>query len=65
MHSHPATITVGLSDIYTRYTIDGGSPVVARGTAGDVGHASPMRHSLENLSDGVYEAIVIELKDEK
>jgi quercetin dioxygenase-like cupin family protein len=65
MHSHPGTVTVGLSDSYLKQTIDDGEPVVGTGKAGAVGHASPMSHSVENLSDGAFEVIVIELKDEK
>jgi hypothetical protein len=64
MHSHPGTVTVTLSDSYTKQTIDGGNPVVGTGKAGGIGYASPMSHSLENLSD-VEESIIVELKDEK
>jgi quercetin dioxygenase-like cupin family protein len=65
MHSHPGTVTVGLTDSYLKQTIDDGKPVVGSGKAGGVGQASPLNHSVENLSDGVFEVIVIELKDEK
>ena len=62
MHSHPASVTVFLTDVYARFTYPDGQTEEPRGQAGQVLWSPPETHLPENLGDQPFEVLQIELK---
>jgi quercetin dioxygenase-like cupin family protein len=62
MHSHPASVSVFLTDFYGQFTFPDGKTEEARAHAGQVFWDDPVAHLPENLSDKPFELIQIELK---
>jgi quercetin dioxygenase-like cupin family protein len=62
MHSHPASVTIFLTDIYARFTYPDGQTEEPRGQAGQVLWEAPVTHLPENLSDQPFEVLQIELR---
>jgi len=61
-HSHPAYVSVYLTDLHQTTTEPGEKPKEANRKAGQVVFNQPITHMEENLADQPLEAIVIELK---
>ena len=62
MHGHPALVGVMLTDANIRFTYPDGRTEEIAATAGQVLKFPAHEHLPENLSDQVFEAIVVELK---
>jgi hypothetical protein len=62
-HSHPAHLTVLLSDAKVRITLPDGKKVVATNKPGDVFWGEPETHSVENIGGNEVRALIIEYKD--
>jgi hypothetical protein len=62
-HSHPAHLTVALSDARVRVTLDNGQQVEATNKAGDVFWSEAETHAVENIGGGPMRALIIEIKD--
>ena len=63
MHSHPAYVTVGFTNDYSRYTFPDGKTSKERTKAGEVTYSKPVTHASEELAGVTSEAIMVELKD--
>lgn len=61
-HSHPAHLTVALSDAKVRITLPDGQRIEASNRLGDVFWSEAETHTVENVGDGVVRALIIELK---
>ena len=62
-HSHPAHLTVALSDARVRVTLPDGSRIDATNKVGDVFWSEPETHAVENIGGGTVRALIIEIKD--
>jgi uncharacterized RmlC-like cupin family protein len=62
MHGHPALVGVMLTDCDIRFTYPDGTSEVITTKAGQVINFPALEHLPENLSDRVFEAIIVELK---
>ena len=62
-HSHPAHLTVLLSDAKVRITLPDGKKVEASNKAGDVMWGEAETHSVENIGGNDVRALIIEYKD--
>jgi quercetin dioxygenase-like cupin family protein len=62
MHSHPASVSVFLTDFYGQFTYPDGKTEEARVQAGQVFWDDPVAHLPENLGDKPFELLQIELK---
>ena len=62
MHTHPPLVGVMLTDCNIRMTYPDGTTEVITGSAGTVLNFPAVEHLPENLSDGVFEAVVVEVK---
>jgi hypothetical protein len=62
-HSHPAHLTVALSDARVRITLPNGEVVEAGNKPGDVFWSEAETHTVENVGGGVIRALIIEIKD--
>ncbi len=61
-HSHPAHLTVALSDARVRVTLPDGKKVTAANKLGDVFWSEAETHTVENIG-GNARALIIELKE--
>ena len=62
-HSHPAHLTVALSDAKVRVTLPDGKTIVAANKLGDVFWSEAETHAVENISGKDVRALIIEIKD--
>ena len=62
-HSHPAHLTVALSDAKVRITLPDGKKIVATNKPGDVFWSEPETHTVENIGGNDVRALIIEFKD--
>jgi hypothetical protein len=62
-HSHPAHLTVALTDARVRITLADGHEIEASNKLGDVFWSEPETHTVENIGSGVVRALIIEVKD--
>jgi quercetin dioxygenase-like cupin family protein len=62
MHSHPAGVTVFLSDGHAKFTLPDGKTIDVPVKAGTTQWTEPTTHLPENLGDKGFEVIQIELK---
>jgi hypothetical protein len=62
MHSHPAHLTVALTDAKARVRLPGGKPFVGENKAGDVFWSAAETHEVENISGRDVRALIVELK---
>jgi quercetin dioxygenase-like cupin family protein len=62
MHAHPASVIVFLTDYHQRITTSDGKAQDVTHKAGEVSYTDAVKHSEENVSDQLLEAVVIELK---
>ena len=62
MHSHPAYVSVNLSDTKVKVTTPDGKTVEKDRKAGEVAYSGPTTHALENIGTADQHVIVIELK---
>jgi len=63
MHQHSLSrVLINLTDQHFRVTDEAGKTAEINAKAGDVHWAKPNRHSEQNLSDHVFEGVVVELK---
>lgn len=63
MHSHPAHMTIALSDAHVRITLPDGTEIDANDRLGDVYWSEAETHSVENIGTGSVRALVIEIKE--
>lgn len=63
-HSHPAHLTVALSDARVRITLADGRQIEATNRLGDVFWSEAETHTVENIGGGTIRALIIELKSE-
>ncbi|MBV9302865.1 MAG: hypothetical protein JOY53_12195 [Acidobacteriaceae bacterium] len=63
MHSHPAYVTVGFTNDYSRYTFPDGKTSEERTKAGEVTYSKPVTHASEELAGATSKAIMVELKE--
>ena len=61
-HSHPAHLTVALSDARVRVTLPDGKKIVATNKPGDVFWSEAETHEVENISGRNSHVLLIELK---
>lgn len=62
MHSHPAHLTVALTDGKGRVRLPGGKTIVGENKAGDVFWSEAETHEVENISGRDMRALIVELK---
>jgi hypothetical protein len=62
-HSHPAHLTVALSDARVRVTLPDGKEIVATNKPGDVFWSEAETHTVENIGGNEVRALIIEYKD--
>ena len=62
-HSHPAHLTVALSDARVRITLPDGERIDASHRLGDVFWSEAETHTVENVGGGSVRALIIEIKD--
>ncbi len=62
MHGHPSSVAVFLTDANFRFTLPDGKTEEPKAKAGEIMWAPAGEHLPENLSDGRFEAILVELK---
>jgi beta-alanine degradation protein BauB len=62
-HSHPAHLTIALSEAKVRVTLADGKSVVAANKLGDVFWSEAETHAVENIGGGVMRALIVEIKD--
>jgi beta-alanine degradation protein BauB len=62
-HSHPAHLTVALSDARVRVTLPDGKKIVATNKPGDVFWSEAETHVVENIGGNEMRALIIEFKD--
>ena len=61
-HSHPAHLTVALSDAKVRVTLPDGKKIVATNKPGDVWWSEAETHTVENIGGNEVRALIIEYK---
>ena len=61
-HSHPAHLTVALTDAKVLVTLPDGKRVVATNKAGDVFWSEAETHTVENIGNGLVRALIVEIK---
>lgn len=61
-HSHPAHLTVALSDASVRVTLPDGKKIEATNRLGDVFWSEAETHTVENIGAGSVRALIIEIK---
>ncbi len=62
-HSHPAHLTVALSDAQVRVTLPDGKKIEAANRLGDVFWSEAETHTVENIGAGPVRALIIEIKE--
>jgi len=62
-HSHPAHLTVALTDAKVRVTLPDGKKIVATNKPGDVFWSEAETHVVENIGGKEMRALIIEFKD--
>ena len=62
-HSHPAHLTVALSDARVRITLPDGKKIIGTNKLGDVFWSEAEEHTTENIGTGRVRALIVELKD--
>ena len=62
-HSHPAHLTVALSDARVRVTLPDGEKIDTSHRLGDVFWSEAETHTVENVGSGSVRALLIELKE--
>lgn len=62
-HSHPAHLTIALSEAKVRVTLADGKSLVAANKLGDVFWSDAETHAVENIGGGVMRALIVEIKD--
>jgi beta-alanine degradation protein BauB len=62
-HSHPAHLTVSLSDAKVRVTLPDGKKIIATNKPGDVFWSEAETHTVENIGGNEVRALIIEYKD--
>jgi hypothetical protein len=62
-HYHPAHLTISLTDVKARVTLDDGRVIVAQDKPGDMFWAPAGYHVTENLGSAAARAYVVEYKD--
>jgi hypothetical protein len=63
-HSHDLLVGVHLTDAKARFTPLGGKSVIRNIKAGDIGLGESEIHTVENMTDKVWETILVEFKKE-
>ena len=63
MHGHPAIVGVMLTDAHIRFTYPDGRTEEIDAKAGEVMCFPATDHLPENLSDQIFQAIIVELKE--
>jgi hypothetical protein len=62
-HSHPAHLTVALSDAKAKVKLEDGRVIVAENKAGDMFWSPAETHTAENIGKGDVRGYIVELKD--
>ena len=62
-HSHPAHLTVALSDAAVRVTLPNGQTINAASKIGDVMWSEAETHATENVGGADARALIVEIKD--
>ena len=62
-HSHPAHLTIAMSDGKVKVTTDDGKMIAAESKAGKIFWAPAETHSVENISGRPMRAFMVEIKD--
>jgi hypothetical protein len=62
-HSHPAHLTIALSDASVRVTLPDGKQILASNKLGDVFWSEAETHTVENVGKSSMRALIVELKD--
>ena len=61
-HSHPAHLTVALTDAKVRVTLPNGRKIVATNKSGDVFWSEAETHTVENIGGNEMRALIVEYK---
>ncbi|HVW08458.1 MAG TPA: hypothetical protein VHC90_07750 [Bryobacteraceae bacterium] len=62
MHCHPPLVGVFLTPHHSRHTFADGTVLEMSGSPGEVRYMENCQHAPENLSDGPFELVAVELK---
>src|SRR6266542_2544507 len=62
LHSHPANVTVFLTDVKIRFTLADGQTKMREARAGDISYGEATVHSPVNIGDSDAHGIIVELK---
>jgi beta-alanine degradation protein BauB len=62
-HSHPAHLTVALTDAKVRVTLPDGRKIIATNKSGDVFWSEAETHTVENIGGSEVRALIVEYKD--
>lgn len=62
MHQHPPSVVISQSDVRLRFVYPDGKTEERATTAGAIRFRAAVTHAAENLSDGDFDAIEVELK---
>ena len=63
VHSHPANVTIALSNFKGKWISDDGQPTVKQFKLDNVVWSEPITHASENVGSTEIHAIAVELKD--
>ena len=61
-HSHPAHLTIALSDAKVRVTLPDGKQIIAENKLGDVMWSEAETHTTENIGGRAVRALIVEIK---
>lgn len=62
-HTHPAHLTIALSDARVRVTLPDGTKIVGTQKLGDVAWSEPDDHTTENVGGSSIRALLVEIKE--
>ena len=62
-HSHPAHLTIALTEAKARVTLEDGKEVIASNKAGDMFWSPAETHSVENIGKSAVHAYIVEIKE--
>lgn len=62
-HSHPAHLTIALTEATARLTLEDGKVVIGSNKAGDMFWSPAETHTVENIGKGLVRAYIVEVKE--
>ena len=62
-HSHPAHLTIALTEAKARVTLEDGKELIVANKAGDMFWSPAETHTVENIGKGAVHAYIVEIKE--